>query len=638
MIRHHRLAALASLAGLLVSTAPARAAAPPVPVEKKVPDLHLQGVASKNLHLHSLKDRQAVVVVFVSFECPVALSYTTTLSEMARRYEPRKVSFLAIHPGSEDAAVLAREAKMAGLELPLYRDPRLDAARALGARSVPEAIVLDRDFIVRYRGRIDDGYLARLKKRPAVAREDLRLALDEILAGKPVQMARTEVVGCPIRFEKPAVVSAKVTFHRDVLPILQKRCQGCHRPGEVGPFSLMSYKQAVHWADDIKAYTAKRWMPPWKPSAGHEFVGERKMTEREIATLSAWVDGGMAAGDPKDAPKPLKFMTGWQLGEPDMILDPKEEMIIGATGSDVFRSFVFSPDLKENKYVVAYEVRPSNPRVVHHTVHFLDDRGRARRLEERERLRVKKPNEKDRGPGYSSRMGPGFFPPTGDLGGWAPGLWPYYFPEGIAFVLPKKHDIVVQVHYHRTGRIEKDRTRVGLYFAKKPAARPIQGVIIPGLFFSIPAGADNYRVRGNVWLANDCQVVTTMPHMHLLGKCIKITMTPPGGKEETLVAIDEWDYNWQEVYYFKKPVSVKAGTRFTVEGVFDNSANNPNNPRSPPRRVFIGEETTNEMCFGFLGVVTDKPGVIGFRFTENGPVIRRPGTLPAAAKLWSRTD
>ncbi len=637
MIRHHRLAILAGLTAFLATAWPVRAAAPPVHAEKKIPDLPLQSVTGKNIHLHSLKDRQAVVVVFVSFECPVSLSYAATLNEMAKRYGPRKVSFLAIYPGSEDTAALAREAKSAGLELPLYRDSRLEAARAFAARSVPEAFVLDGDFIVRYRGRIDDGYFARLKKKPAVPRENLRLAIDDVLAGKPVQQPWTEVIGCPIRFEKPAVVSAKVTFHRDVLPILQNRCQGCHRPGEIGPFALMNFKQAVHWADDIKTYTAKRWMPPWKPTAGHEFVGERKMPANEIATLSAWVDGGMPEGDPRDAPRPRKFTDGWQLGEPDMILDPKEDMTIGATGPDVFRSFVFSPDLKEDKYVVAYEVRPGNPRVVHHTVHFLDDRGRARRLEERERRRVKKPNEKDRGPGYSSRMGPGFFPPTGDLGGWAPGLWPYYFPDDIAFLLPKGHDVAVQVHYHRTGRVEKDRTRVGLYFAKKPSGRPIQGVIIPGLFFSIPAGADNHRVSGSIWVAQDCRLITIMPHMHLLGKRIKITMTPPGGKPDTLVAIDEWDYNWQDVYYFKKPVRVKAGTCFTVEGVFDNSANNPNNPMNPPRRVFIGEETTNEMCFGFLGVVTEKPGVIGFRFSPNGPVIYRPGTLPSM-KLWSRRD
>jgi hypothetical protein len=214
---------------------------------------------------------------------------------------------------------------------------------------------------------------------------------------------------------------------------------------------------------------------------------------------------------------------------------------------------------------------------------------------------------------------------------------PYYFPEGVAFHLPRGNDLVVQVHYHRTGRVEKDRTRLGLYFARKPVANPIQGLIIPGLFLTIPPGVENHRVRGSLWVAQDCRLITIMPHMHLLGKRIKITMTPPGGKPVTLVAIDEWDYNWQETYYFKKPVAVKAGTRFTVEGVFDNSASNPNNPSKPPRRVFVGEETTNEMCFGFLGVTTSASEVIGFRFSPNGPVLRRPGTLPSR-KLSRKLD
>jgi peroxiredoxin/mono/diheme cytochrome c family protein len=624
-----RLLRLVVLPALLLGlSGRAGAAAPPPPPPGVVPDLRLQAVRGKGVRLHGLKGKQAVVLAFVSLDCPMSLAYTAALNELARRYGPRGVAFLAVWPTTDDPARLAREAKEAGLELPLFRDGRGEAAGALGARVTPEVFVLDAGFRVRYRGRIDDGYAARLKKKPAVTREDLRLALEDVLSGRAVAVGRTEAFGCPVRQTKPPRQAGKVVFYRDVLPILQKRCQACHRPGEVAPFALMNYRQAVHWADDVKHYTRTRQMPPWKPSAGHAFVGERKLTAKEIDTLAAWVDGGTPAGDPRQAPPAEKFTDGWQLGKPDLVLEPPGEMTIGPSGPDLFRSFVFSPALAEDKYVIAYEVRPGNPRVVHHTLHFLDDRGRGRRLQERERRRVKGAAERDRGPGYSSRMGPGFFPPSGDVGGWAPGERPVYFPDGVAFHLPRGNDVVVQVHYHRTGRVEKDRTRVGLYFARKPAARPIQGLIIPGLFVSIPAGAADYRVSGSLWVAQDCKLVTITPHMHLLGKRIQITMTPPGGKPEVLLAVDEWDYNWQETYYFKNPPAVKAGTRLRVEGVFDNSAANPNNPSSPPRRVFLGEETTNEMCFGFLGVTTDRPGVVGFRLFPGGPVLRRPGTLP----------
>jgi hypothetical protein len=327
-----------------------------------------------------------------------------------------------------------------------------------------------------------------------------------------------------------------------------------------------------------------------------------------------------------------KFTEGWTLGPPDLILEPKEEMIVGAQGGDLFRCFVLPTDLKEDKFVVAYEVRAGNPRVVHHTLHFLDTQGRGRRLEDREKEREKKPDEPDRGPGYNSRMGPGFFPPSGDVGGWAPGLRPCYLPDGVGYYLPKNCDVVMQIHYHRTGRVEKDKTRLGLYFAKKPADKPLQAFAIPGRFLYIPAGTESYKVKGDLWLAQDAMLHTTTPHMHLLGKTIKITMTPPNGPTTTIIDIAEWDYNWQETYFFKEPIKAPAGTKFTVEAVFDNSAKNPKNPNNPPKAVTFGEQTTNEMCFGFIGATTNDGKAIGFRFSENGPVLRRPGALPTARR------
>jgi peroxiredoxin len=610
----------------IVGAARAEPGKPPPNVGKKVENVRLTGLNGKALALADLKDREAIVVVFLSFDCPVSTSYAAALNELAREYSPRKVAVLGICPTTDEAAALARHAKEFQLTFPLFRDDKLSAAQAFQARIVPEAFVLDRHLVLRYRGRIDDGYAARLKKKTQTSRYDLREALDELLAGKPIKVAVTEAVGCPIQYEKPRVVSDKVTFHRDVLPIFQNRCQQCHRPGEVGPFALMTYKQAVNWAPDIKEYTRSHRMPPWKPTGGMAFVGERKMTQKEIDTLSAWVDGGTPEGNAKDAPAPAKFTDGWQLGTPDLVLEPKGETTIGPDGIDHFRCFVLPTDLPEDKYVIAYEVRPGNRRVVHHTLHFLDTRGRGRRLEQREQERTKRPSEKDSGPGYPSRMLPGFLP-SGDVGGWAPGITPHYLSPGTGFYLPRGSDIVIQVHYHRTGRVEKDKTRVGLYFAKKPC-KALQGVAAPGRFLYIPAGADNYKVKGDMWIAQDSTLHIVTPHMHLLGKSIKVTMTPPGGTATTLVDIAEWDYNWQETYFFKEPVKVKAGTRFSVEAVYDNSAKNPNNPSTPPKLVLLGEQTTNEMCFGFIGLTTDDGSAAGMRFMPNGPVIRRPGVLP----------
>ncbi len=595
---------------------------------KSIATLPLVSLHGKRSQLHDFEGNSAIVVVFLSFDCPVAKNYIPTLNSMAKRYRSKQVAFVGLFANREvKRENLFQKAKEYKICFPVFHDSRLEAAKAFQASHVPMAFVLDSKFLVRYQGRIDDTYFARLKKKAIVSRKDLQVALDEILDGKKVSVAVTQPIGCPILFDRPAIKSKKVTFYRDVLPILQKHCQTCHRPGEVGPFSLLTYKQAVTWGNDIKNYTKTRKMPPWMPSEGVAFREERKLTKKEIATLAAWVDNGMPEGNKQHSPPPRKFTQGWHLGEPDLILEPKEEITIAPDGRDLFRCFVFPTNFKEDKFIAAYEVRPGNRRVVHHTVHFLDTKGRGRRLQERFQKRQRK-GSRDYGPGYNSMMGPGFFPPSGDLGGWAPGITPTRF-KGAGHYLPAGSDFVVQIHYHRTGRQEKDRTRIGLYFSKSKSCKPIQPLILGGRFLSIPANVSHHRVKGDIWTAQDCTIHNVTPHMHLLGKFIKVTMTPPGGKRKTIIGIADWDYDWQEIYHFKEPIEVKAGTHFHVEAVYDNSANNPRNPNNPPRTVFLGEQTDNEMCFAFFGVTTKNGQPMRVRLWPGGPVIRHLAELPA---------
>src|SRR5262249_22797957 len=396
---------------------------------KKIDNLTFRDADGTSVGLYDLKDKKAVVVVFLSFECPVSNSYAPLLVDLARNYAERGVAFLGLCPSQEETpADVAKRAQEFKLPFPVYKDERLVAAGALQADTTPEAFVLDHNFVLRYRGRIDDGYYARLKKNLEVKHHDLRNALDDLFAGKDVRTPITKAVGCAIQRDavargtpdKSVRPAEQATYHRDVLPILQKQCQDCHRPGAVGPFSLMTYKQAVNWARDIKEYTQSRKMPPWKPSAGPAFHNERRLTDRELATLAAWADGGTPEGNPKDAPPPRKFADGWQLGPPDLVLTVPEEMTVGATGNDLFRCFVLPTNLAEDRYVVAFEVRPGNSKAVHHTLNFIDRTGQARKLEKQERDRAKKPGEADRGPGYPVAMGVGFLP-QGTLAGWAPG-------------------------------------------------------------------------------------------------------------------------------------------------------------------------------------------------------------------------
>jgi peroxiredoxin len=577
----------------------------------RIANVTFKDAAGKMTSLYDLKEKKAVVVVFLSFECPNSTSYSPLLADLARSYGSKGAAFVGVCcTDGEDAASVARHAEEYKLGFPVWKDEQGAAVEALKAQVTPEAFVLDHNFVLRYRGRIDDGFTARLKKNLQITHHDLRNALDEVLAGKPVSQPLTEAVGCPISIEKKVKKDGAVTYHRDVQPILQKHCQSCHRPGQVGPFSLMTYRQAVNWASDIKDYTQSRQMPPWKVSEGVAFHNDRRLSEKEVTTLAAWVDEGTPEGNPRDARPAPSFTDGWQLGEPDLVLSPKADFVLGPGGRDLFRCFVLPTNLTEDKYVVAFEVKPGNPRVVHHTLNFIDATGQARRLEERgqEKEKDKKETDHDRGPGYSVAMGVGFFP-QGGLGGWAPGQQPHQLPPGYGFRLPRGSDVVVQVHYHRNGRVERDRIRIGLYFAKKSEGmKPYKGGVIPGRFLAIPANNSSFKVTGNLTVAQDCMLHSIMPHMHLIGKQIRVTLQPPEGQKQLLLAIKEWDYNWQETYFLKEPLPLKAGSVLEVEAIYDNSEKNPNNPNHPPRAVLLGEQTTNEMCFVFLGATSDGPG------------------------------
>jgi peroxiredoxin len=579
-------------------------------LNKKIDPFTLTDAAGKAVSGPAWNGKKAVVVVFLSFDCPVSNSYSATLGELYKAYAGKNVAFLGICAGDDlTNADLAKKTAEYKIPFSVVKDDGFKVTDLFKAKTSPEAFVLDHNHFLRYRGRIDNTWSARLRRNRQTTDHDLKDALDALLAGKSPRVPATVAVGCPITRDQVAKKDGKVTYFRDVLPILQTHCQHCHRPGEVGPFALVTYRQAVNWASDIKEYTHDRKMPPWKPVEGLSFHNERRLTDKELATIAAWADGGAPEGNPKDAPAPRTFTDGWQLGKPDLVLTVPEEMTVGPSGKDIFRCFLLPTGLTEDKEVVAVEVRPGNKRIVHHTLNFFDLTGQGRELAKKEQDRTKKPGEQDHGPGYSVSMGIGFTRgregQVGGLGGWAPGQRARFLPEGYGYPLPKGSDVILQVHYHRDGREENDRTSVGLYFAKKTGIKPYKAMVIPGRFAFVPAGRSDFPVRGAITVHEECEVHSIMPHMHMLGKEIKITMTPPGGKPTTLLKIGDWDYNWQETYFLKKPIKVKPGTTFNVEAIYDNSDKNPNNPFNPPTWVRFGEQTDNEMCFVFLGATND---------------------------------
>ena len=387
------------------------------------------------------------------------------------------------------------------------------------------------------------------------------------------------------------------TYAKDIALILWKNCAGCHRPGEVGPFSLLSYQDAAKRAADLVQVTSSREMPPWKPEPGFgEFHDVRRLTEAELKTIADWAQAGAPEGNPKDLPPPPKFAEGWQLGQPDLVLEAPAPFEIPASGEDVYRCFVIPIPIDADKTVAAVVFRPGNRKVVHHALFFLDKSGAARAKD-----------EADAGPGYTSFGGPGILP-SGGLGGWAPGAMPRKLPEGMGQMLRKGNDLVLQVHYHPDGKTETDRSTVGLYFNKTPARQVIGGLALRSRKIDIPAGDSRYHVTAETApLPVDAKAVGIAPHMHFLGKEIKVVAETPDGKTVPMVWIKDWDFNWQGQYQYLSPIALPKGTVLKLDAYYDNSAANPRNPSTPPKRVGWGEQTTDEMCLVGVQMVADTP-------------------------------
>jgi hypothetical protein len=460
-----------------------------------------------------------------------------------------------------------------------------------GAKFTPEAFLVDGESVLRYHGRIDDRYAARLKRRGQPGREDLREAIEDVLAGRTVRVSETESLGCPILtpVAPRSVPGNAVTFNRDVLRILQNRCQECHRPGQAAPFALLNYAQALKWADEIRRVTEQGIMPPWKPVAGHgEFRNERRMTDDEISTIAAWVEAGRPEGEPSDRPAPREFPADdWQLGTPDVVLTMPDEFEIPASGPDIYRQFAIPTGLTEDRWLMATEFRPGNRRVVHHATFFLDFTARSRQLD-----------AADPTPGFG-QVG---FKPAGSIGAWAMGGQPVMLPDGVGMQLPKGADLVLQIHYHPSGRVEKDRSRLGLYFARKPVQQQFGVFSLAGFRLAWPADDARIRVTGESLVPRDVYVISILPHMHFLGREFKLTAVLPDGRVKPMIYIDDWEFNWNENFVYRKPMHLPRGTRLKLEAYYDNSSANPFNPNNPPKKVYLGEHLSDEMCVGFLGL------------------------------------
>lgn len=389
---------------------------------------------------------------------------------------------------------------------------------------------------------------------------------------------------------------ADPTFNKDVAPILFKNCSTCHRPNEVGPFSLLTYADTKKRSKQISRLTEQKIMPPWKPVADHDvFKDARTLNDKEIAVFKAWAEARSPEGEAKDLPPQPKFPEGWHAGKPDMILKVERPFTIPAEGPDIYVHFVLPLDFKEDKYVKAVQVLPSNRQVAHHGVIILDGSGTARKLA-----------KKHGGDHYPNFGGPGFLP-RGFLPGYAPGQTTRIEKsDKVSITVGKGVDIVLQMHYHPIGKEVNDQPQIGLYFTDKKPERNINIIGMANNDVYIPAGA-SYKRTDSFTLPADFGVGDIWGHMHMIGREVKVWAELPDGKTKDMLLISDWDFNWQDTYHYKKPFVLPKGTVVKAEWSWENTADNPRNPNSPPKLIKWGEGSTDEMSGLIIGGLTVDP-------------------------------
>ncbi len=388
-------------------------------------------------------------------------------------------------------------------------------------------------------------------------------------------------------------MAATPTFNADIAPILYQHCATCHRPGEVAPFSLLTYQDASKRAKLIATVTERHYMPPWKPEPGYgHFANERRLTDAQIAAIREWADGGTPEGDPNLGPTPPVFVDGWQGGKPDQILTMPSKYSLSADGPDQFRCFLLPLNLDHDVYVSSVEFRPGNRRIVHHALVFIDSTGAARTRASSDGT-------------YPCFGGPGI-PGVNLIGGWVPGTVPQQIQDDYSRPVPRGSDVVVQIHYHPSGKAEVDQSSLGLIYSGPPKKGRTAAMVIGGRI-DIPPGESHYLVKGQLILPRDVELTAISPHAHYLGKEIKVTAYLPDNTSIPLIWIKEWDFNWQGSYVYDKPIHLPKDTRVELEYTYDNSENNPRNPSHPPVRVRWGEQTTDEMALAFLVLSVPTP-------------------------------
>ena len=527
--------------------------------------------------LDDLGEAKAYVLVFTTTGCPLVQRYLPRLQDLYAHYRDQGVKVVAVNVGPDDSLKeIAYQAIQYKAEFPFLKDFDGDCARSVGATRTPQVVLLDAKKIIRYRGRIDNQYrLSGVK--PSVDREDLKEALDDVLAGRKVRVKETVVDGCAISFPEARTMHTSLTYAKDIAPLINQHCVECHRPGTEAPFSLISYEKVAAKARTIAEVVEEQRMPPWFAHPGYgKFINQRSLTAEEREKIVQWALNGKAAGDLSQAPAPPKFSdTKWLIGEPDLIITAKQPEKIPATGYIPYRYVILPYVFQYDTWVQGVQIMPSNSRVVHHANLV------------------------------AASLNSGFDEDHNFITGKVPGGIPVDLNSGLAMMIPKGCSLLYQIHYVTTGKEETDQISVGLRFAKEPIHKRVRYKIIGDYKFKIPPGAPAWPVSAQKELECDATGIGLFSHMHLRGKDTTFFAHYPDGKAETLLVLPNYSFDWQLSYVWGRGAQhFPKGTRIECSSHFDNSSFNPYNP-NPSITVTNGPQTHDEMMQGFFFYTDD---------------------------------
>ena len=551
-----------------------------VGIGRMIDDVKFRTLDGKELRLGSFKDRKGLVIVMTSAACPVSKRYLPSVAKLAAELKDQGLGLLLVNAlGSEKPEDIRSQLAAAGVTAPYAHDTEKKLSLALGARTTTEVFLVDPARTLVYRGALDDQYGINYNL-DAPKHSYLRDALAALLRGEKPFVQATAAPGCEL--DLPAAADAKattVTYHRDVARILQQNCVSCHREDGIAPFALDDIDEVKDRAKVIRRVVGEGSMPPWfaavdKDADKNPWANDCSLSAKDKADLFAWIDSkDRPLGDAAEAPAKRRYPAEWSIGKPDLVVQLSKAHDIKADGFMPYATDIVETELKEDRWVSAYEIIPSERDVVHHVIVRVHEKG----------SEVRKADE-------------------GREGYWAiyvPGNGACVYPEGFARKIPAGAKVSFQIHYTPSGKAKKERLKMGLVFAKQPPTYEVRTAPLANPRLSIPPGAARHVETYSQRVPFDMPIMGFMPHMHTRGVAFKYEVTYADGKTETLLDIPRYDFNWQLRYDYKHPKLIPQGSTMKITAVFDNSTGNKANP-DPTKHVRWGAQTVDEMMIGYI--------------------------------------